>query len=178
MGVLCEALQRHCAAGGITDQALQLIPPMRRDLSMSVQGKAVHTGTPRTGEPWRLTLRAKARTNAPDRLTRPLATGDALLHGGCHGTGKRRLVVEEGIIPRGHGVIDTCFQVSQVTQLANDPPTDFLDHVGDVGVGRRLNLDKAGLEACLSAIAVDALKKDTMKMQMEEKSSITPCRPP
>jgi hypothetical protein len=43
---------------------------------------------------------------------------------------------------------------------------NLLDHGGDVGVGRRRTLDKAGLEACLSAIAVDALKKDTMKMEV------------
>jgi hypothetical protein len=43
---------------------------------------------------------------------------------------------------------------------------DLLDHVGDVGIGRRLTRDKAGLEARLSAVAVDALKKDTMKMEI------------
>jgi len=43
---------------------------------------------------------------------------------------------------------------------------DLLDHGGDVGVGRRLTLDKPGLEACLGAIDVDALKKDTMKMEI------------
>jgi hypothetical protein len=43
---------------------------------------------------------------------------------------------------------------------------DLLDHVGDVGIGRRLTRDKAGLAARLSAIAVDALKKDAMAMEM------------
>jgi phenylpyruvate tautomerase PptA (4-oxalocrotonate tautomerase family) len=43
---------------------------------------------------------------------------------------------------------------------------DLLDHVGDVGIGRRLTRDKAGLAARLSAVAVDALKKDTMKVQV------------
>ena len=53
-----------------------------------------------------------------------------------------------------------------MAERANDPPTDLLDHGGDGGVGRRLPLDKPGLEACLGAIEVDALKKDAMKMEI------------
>jgi hypothetical protein len=76
-------------------------------------------------------------------------------------------MVEQGVIPGGHGGVHPCLQIPQPTQRTDDPPTDFLDHGGDVGVGRRLTLDKAGLAARLSAIAVDALKKDTMKMEIE-----------
>jgi hypothetical protein len=43
---------------------------------------------------------------------------------------------------------------------------DLLDHSGDVGVGRRLPLDKPGLAAGLGAVDVDTLKKDTMKMEI------------
>src|SRR4030095_6439506 len=115
VGVLRQPLQGHRTACGIADQALQLIAAMRWNLGMSVERKAVHTGTLRTGEPGRLALIAKAGTNAPDLLASPLAIGDALLYGGGHGTGECRLVVEEGIIPGGHGVSAARLQVFQVT---------------------------------------------------------------
>ena len=65
-----------------------------------------------------------------------------------------------------------------MAERADDAMADLLDHGGDVGVGRRLPLDKPGLEACLGAIEVDALKKEDMKMEIHETLSTTPCRPP
>jgi hypothetical protein len=41
VGVLGQALQGHRAAGGIPDQALQLVAPMGRDLGVGVEGKPV-----------------------------------------------------------------------------------------------------------------------------------------
>ena len=40
VGVLRQALQGHRAAGGIPDQALQLVAPMGRDLGVGVERKA------------------------------------------------------------------------------------------------------------------------------------------
>src|SRR5262249_22313717 len=93
VGVFLEALQRHGPTGGITDELFQLIPPMRRNRRVGVEGKPVDTGTPRTREPGRLALRAKARADTAHRLAGPLPTGDALLHGGRHGARERGLVV-------------------------------------------------------------------------------------
>src|SRR5262249_9174390 len=50
VGVCLEALQRHGTTGGIADEAFQLIAPMRRNLGVGVQGKAVDTRTPRSRE--------------------------------------------------------------------------------------------------------------------------------
>ena len=83
VGVLRQALQRHGTAGGIADQALQLIAPVRRDLGVGVQGKPMYAGTAGTCERWRLALVAKARADAPDLLASPLPKGDALLHLGA-----------------------------------------------------------------------------------------------
>ena len=71
-------------------RALQLIPPMRRNRRVGVEGKAVDTGTPRTGEPGGLALCAKARADAAHLLAGPCPEGDALLHGGGHGAGELR----------------------------------------------------------------------------------------
>jgi hypothetical protein len=55
---------------------------------------------------------------------------------------------------------------------------DHLDHRGDVGIAGRLALEKARRAALVGAIQIDALEEDAMEMEIEEKSSITPCRPP
>ena len=55
---------------------------------------------------------------------------------------------------------------------------DFLQHVCHVGIAGRLALEKAGLEALVGAIEIDPREEDTMKMEMEETRSTTPCRPP
>jgi hypothetical protein len=65
-----------------------------------------------------------------------------------------------------------------MAELAHDPPADLLEHVGDVGGGRGLALEKAGLEARCGALQIDPLEEDAMKMEIEEKRSTTPCRPP
>jgi len=41
---------------------------------------------------------------------------------------------------------------------------DLLDHVGDVGVGRRLDLDKPGLESLVGTIDKDPLDSDKVIM--------------
>jgi hypothetical protein len=42
VGVLCQALQGHRAAGGIADQAFQLVAPRGGDLGIGVERKALH----------------------------------------------------------------------------------------------------------------------------------------
>src|SRR5438105_3152111 len=101
VGVLDQAFERYRTAGGRADELFQQVPPVRWDRGVRVQGKAVHAGTARTGEPWRLTLVAKACAEAPHGLASSLSTGDALLHGGRHGARERRLVVPERLIPGG-----------------------------------------------------------------------------
>jgi hypothetical protein len=93
VGVLCQALQGHRAAGGIPEQAFQLVAPMRGDLGVGVERNALHTGTAGTGEPRRLALRAKARADAAHVLSDSFATNDALLHGGREGPGQHGGVV-------------------------------------------------------------------------------------
>ncbi len=110
---------------------------------------------------------AKTRADASHFLASPLAKGDALFNRGRHGAGKLRFVIEQRIIPGGHGDIHSCFQVSQLAQLANDPVADLLENLGNVGIAGRFGFDKAGLEAHFAAIEVDALKEDDMKMQIQ-----------
>jgi hypothetical protein len=55
---------------------------------------------------------------------------------------------------------------------------DLRDDRGNIGIGGRLACDKTWREARLSAIEVDALKEDDMKMDIQETLSTTPCRPP
>jgi hypothetical protein len=174
VGVLYEALQRYRAAGGITDQALHLVAPMGGDMGVGVERKAPHAGTAETGESGRLTRMVTSCADAPDLLTGPLPAGDTLLHGSRHNTGEFGSVVGQGIIACGHGCPRVCLQVSQVAQLTDDPPTDLLDHVscsagadgGDVNVSRWLAWDKTWREALVSAIQIDALKKDDMAMEI------------
>jgi hypothetical protein len=100
---------------------------------------------------------AKPRADAPDLLASPLPKGDTLLHRSGHRAGELRRIVAQGIISRGHGGIDACLQVSQVAQCTDDPPTDLLDHGGDVSGGRWLDLDKSRLETLGSVIEIDVL---------------------
>jgi hypothetical protein len=142
---------------------------MRRNLGVGVQRKPVDPGTAGARQCGGCTFITKPRPNAPHLLTGPLPEGEALRHGGSHGTGECGLVIEPGIISSGHDGINSRLQISQPTQCADDPPADLLDHVscsagadvGDVGIGGRLDLDEARLEACLGAIEVDSLQKTT-----------------
>src|SRR5262252_8618901 len=115
VGVCLEALQRHGTPGGIADELFQLIPPMRRNGRVGVEGKPVDTRTARPGEPWRLALRAKARADAAHLLAGSFPTSDAVLDRRRHGPSERGLVVLQWIIPGGHGVIEARLQVAQVT---------------------------------------------------------------
>src|SRR5919109_960600 len=54
-----------------------------------------------------------------------------------------------------------------MAELTDDAMADFLKHVCHVGIAGRLAREKAGLAARLGAIEVDALKKDTMEMEIE-----------
>ena len=133
VGVLGEVLQRHGTSSSRADQALQLIPPVRGDLGVRMQGKALHAGTARTGARGRLVLVTKARANAPHLLSRAFAKGNALLHRGGHGMGELGGGVDQRIIARHHGVEAYC-QVPELSQCADNPPADLLDHRGDVRV--------------------------------------------
>src|SRR5215470_14395742 len=90
VGVLRQPLQRHGAAGGIADQALQLIAPVRGDRGVSVERKPVDAGAARPSEPWCLALGTKPCANTAYVLPGPFSEGDTVLHGGRHGTGKLR----------------------------------------------------------------------------------------
>jgi hypothetical protein len=127
VGVCLEALQGHGATGRIADELFQLIPPMRRNRRVGVEGKPVDTGTVRTGEPGRLALRAKARADTAPRLAGPFSAGDALLHGGRHGAGELRGGVAQRVIPGGHGGVHTRLQIPQPAQFPDDPSTDLLE---------------------------------------------------
>jgi hypothetical protein len=159
---LCEALQRHRAAGGLADQAFQLIAPVRRDLGVGMQGKPLHAGTAGTRERGRLALAAKARAEAPDLLASSLPKGDALLHRGRQGPGEFGRVITQGGIACGRSRGRARLQVSQPTPHADDPPADLLDHGGDVRVGRWLTLHKTWLKVLVTAIAIHSLKKHAM----------------
>jgi hypothetical protein len=54
-----------------------------------------------------------------------------------------------------------------VAQFADDAPTDVLDHGRNIGIGGRLDLDEARLEAGLGAIQIDSLKEDEVEMEVE-----------
>jgi hypothetical protein len=167
VGVLRQALQRHGTSSSIADQALQLISLVRGDLGIRVQGKPVDAGTAGTAQERALTLAAKPSADVPDMLASPLPKSNALLHRSRQGTGEFGSVVVQGIIACGHSRIEACLQVSQVVQLMDDSPTDFLDHGGDVRVGRWLTLHKPELEARLGAIEVDTLQEDAMEMEVQ-----------
>jgi hypothetical protein len=50
MVVLRKPLKRYSTSGCVAHQTLSLITPMRWNISIGVQGKAVDTGTPRSHE--------------------------------------------------------------------------------------------------------------------------------
>src|SRR5207237_9833433 len=100
-------------AGRIEDELFQLIPPMRRNRRVGVQRKAVHTGTARTGQPWRLALSAKARADATHLLAGSFTTSDAVLDRRRHGPSERGLVVAQRITPGGHRGAQTRAQLPQ-----------------------------------------------------------------
>jgi hypothetical protein len=50
MIVLRQPLKRYSTSDCVPHQTLSLITPMRRNIGVGVQGKAVHTGTPRSHE--------------------------------------------------------------------------------------------------------------------------------
>jgi hypothetical protein len=119
VGVFLEALQGHGATGRIADELFQLIPPMRRNRRVGVEGKPVDTGAVRTREPGRLALRAKARADATHLLSGAFATSDAVLDRSCHGAGEFRGGIAQGIIPGGYGGLHIRFQIAPPAQLAS-----------------------------------------------------------
>ena len=123
-------------------------------------------GTEGAAQERALALEAKARANAPDLLSSPLAKGEALLHRGGHGSGQLGGVIDQRIMASGHRCVEVRRQVSQPTQHAHDPMADLLDHRGNIGIGGRLACDKTWREARLSAIEVDAFKEDAMEMEV------------
>ena len=175
MDIFRQTLQCHGASCCIPHQALQLVTPMGWHLGVGVQGKPVDTGAARTracGTLARLRRRrakpfpfiTKARANPSNFLSGPFPKGDALFDRGRQGASEFGIVVEQRIIPRGHGVVDARLQVSQPTQRADDPPADRLDYRGNVGITGRLALEKARREALVGPIKIDPLKEDNMKM--------------
>src|SRR5262245_59544152 len=101
---------------------------MRRNCRVGMQGKALDAGTVGTGERWDLAFVAKPRANAPDPLASPLPKSNALLHRSGHRAGEFGGVLSQRVIACRHCGVATRFQVSQVPELAHDPPTDLLDH--------------------------------------------------
>ena len=77
------------------------------------------------------------------------------------------LVVEEGIIACGHGVVEARRQVSQVAQRTDDPPTALLEHCRNVRIAGRHALEKARLAALVGAIKRDPRKEENMNMDMQ-----------
>src|SRR5262249_36098984 len=142
VSVFLEALQGHGPAGRIADEAFQLIAAMDWNLRVGMQGKALDAGTARTGEAWRLTLVAKAGTQAPDLLAHPFPQGDALRNRGRQGPGERGCVLHQGVRAGRHRRVAPRFQVSQVPEFAHDPPTDLLHDVCHVGITGWLTCDK------------------------------------
>jgi hypothetical protein len=75
-----------------------------------------------------------------------------------------RCVVEQRIIPGGHGSLHARFQGAQLTELADDPGADVLDHVCNVGIAGRLDVDTARFETLVCALEKHALNDDQMVM--------------
>jgi hypothetical protein len=94
----------------------------------------VDAGTEGAAQERALALEAKARANAPDLLSSPLAKGDALLYRGGHGSGQLGGVIAQGIIVGGHSRVEASLQVSQLAELAHDPMADLRDDCGNVGI--------------------------------------------
>ncbi len=95
-----------------------------------------------------------------DLLPGAFPKGDALLDRGCHGAGELRFVIKQRVIPGGHWDLHAGFQVPQPTQLADDPPTDLLDHVCHSGIAGRLAFEKARCETLVGAIEKHTLNDD------------------
>ena len=53
----------------------------------------------------------------------------------------------------------------------DDPPTDVLDPVCNVGIARRFGFDKAGREILVDAIEGNALKEDDVKAAARTRSN-------
>src|SRR5215831_12945672 len=166
VGVFLETFQGHGPAGRIADEAFQLITPVCRDVGVGVQRKPLDAGTVGTCQRGHLTLVAKACANAPDLLAGPLPKSDALLHRGRQGARELRRVVEQGVIPSGHGGVHPGLQIPQPTQLTDDPVPDLLEDCGDVRIAGWFGCDKAGLAAHCGAIEVDPLYEDAMAMEV------------
>jgi hypothetical protein len=150
--ILLKPLKRYGPSGCIAHQALQLITPMRWNLRVGMQGKAIDTGTTGSCEFRPFAFIAKARADAAHFLSSPFAKGDTLLDRSRHGAGKLWFGVEKRIIPSSHGNIHSGFQVAQPAERADDPPTDVLDHLCHVRIAGRLTLEKTGFEALIDAI--------------------------
>src|SRR5262249_37532057 len=118
---------------------------MRRNISVGVQGKTVHTSTTRPRECRPFSFIAKARADAPHFRSGAFSKGDSLRDTGGHGAGKLWFGVEQRIIARGHSSFNPRLQISQPAQLTDDPVADLSEDLGNVGIARRLNFDKAGL---------------------------------
>ncbi len=95
-----------------------------------------------------------------------LATGNALPHRGYHGPGQLGRVAPERIVARGHHVLCAGLEIPQCAQRADNAPADRLDHLGHVGIGGRLALEKARLPSLGRAIDTDPLSQDNMIMHM------------
>src|SRR5262249_20767460 len=159
-------LQRHGPAGRIAEELFQLIPPMRRNRRVGVEGKPIDTGAARPREPGRLTLVTKSGDDAPEVLPGPVSDGDGRLDRGGTGTGELRGSVAQRIIAGGHGSLYACVQIAQPAELPDDPSADLLDHLCYLGIAGWLDLDEARLEAGLGAIHIDALKEDEVEMEI------------
>ena len=67
---------------------------------------------------------------------------------------------------------------SQPHEARGSRAGDRVDHLSHVGIGGRRAWEKAGLPSLGHAIDKDSLEEDNVVMEVQEKSSITPCRPP
>jgi hypothetical protein len=100
---------------------------------------------------------AKLCTHTPHRLAGSFPVCHALHDGSRHSTGEFGLVIAQGVIACGRSSVDARLQVSQVAQRADDSPADLLDHLSDIGIGGRLDFDKAWLEVLVIAIEIHPL---------------------
>ena len=78
-----------------------------------MQGKAIDTGTTGSFEFRAFAVIAKTRADTAHFLSSPLPKSDALFDRGRHSAGEFRLVIEQRVIPGGHGDIHSHFQVSK-----------------------------------------------------------------
>src|SRR5262245_14381872 len=140
---------------------------MRGDLGVGVQGKAVDPGTLRTRQGGVFTLVAKPRTDASDRLARPLPTGNALLHRSGHRAGEFGCVISQGVIAGRHRGVATRFEIPQLAELTDDAMADLLDHRGDVRVRRGLAWHKTWLEALARTIKKHPLEEEQVIVHIQ-----------